>query len=257
VLGPVPLLALLAAAAPGAEPPCGLPPLTGARPFAPGEALSLDLTLLGAVHAGEASLAVGRPMSAGQVWPLEARFRADGLPGVGRLVAVALSWVDAGSLRPERYSEVVDEGGRRRTTDARLSPPGPEVVLQATDRGAASSSRFPRERDTLDPLSALAWLRSARLRPGDPLCLDLVAAGRLWRVRGRVAPRTEPVATGAGSFQALRIEGTGQRADDPSKTRRIWLWLSDDARRLPLAVVSEIDLGPVSARLEAVRGGRP
>jgi len=48
----------------------------------------------------------------------------------------------------------------------------------------------------------------------------------------------------------VRVEGTARRADGAGKPRTIWVWYSADARRLPLAVVSEVDLGMVSARLE-------
>jgi hypothetical protein len=109
----------------------------------------------------------------------------------------------------------------------------------------------------LDALSTLFYLRAARLAPGDRFCFDLVANRRFWRLEGTVAARREKVETPAGKFDTVRVDTTTRRADRPEeKPRPMHLWFSADARRLPVAIVSEIDLGPVSATLSAVRGTR-
>lgn len=251
------MLAAALALALAAPPACGLPPLAGPAPWGPGEVLSMEMGLLGVVRVGEVRFAVERPLSGGQVIPLSARARNTGRLGpVRRLAAVALSWVDARTLRPERYREQSDEDGRRRVSDTRLAPPGPQVTMELGDGDRTGRATFDREGEALDAVSALYYLRAARLAPGDRLCLDLVANGKYWRVEGAVAAEAAPVEVPAGRFEALRIEATARRADGKGPARTIWLWLGADARRLPLAVVSEVDLGPVSVKLSEVRGGR-
>jgi len=255
------MLSLALAAALGlavaAPPGCGLPPLAGPPPFGPGEVLSMDLGLLGAVKVGEVKFSVERPLSGGTVLTLAGRARNTARFGpLQKLVAVGLSWVDARTLRPERYREESDEDGRRRVTDARLAPPAPTVVLRQQDGPLANQVEVAREGEVMDPLAVMYYLRAATLTPGAPLCFDLVANGRYWRVEGAVAARPEPVEVPAGRFQALRIEATARRADGGGKSRPLWLWLSADARRLPLAAVSEVELGPVSAKLVEARGTR-
>jgi len=241
------LLALLLAA-PNA---CTLPPLAGPRPWAPGERLRMELSLLGSVKVGELQLSVERPMSGGAVIPLVAKARNTARFGpLQKLVAVGLSWVGAGTLRPERYREEADEDGRRRSTDVRFLPPGPQVTLQMMDRGVPSQSTFERRGEALDALSALYYVRATRLAAGDRLCFDMVANGKYWRFEGAVAARTERFEVPAGRFDAVQVEGTARRADGSGKPRSIWIWYSADARRLPLAVVSEVDLGLVTAKLE-------
>lgn len=248
-----PLLWLALAAAPG----CTLPPLAGPPPFGPGEVLSMDLGLLGAVRVGEIKFAVERPMSGGAVLPLSGRARNTARFGpLQRMIAVGLSWVDARTLRPERYREESDEDGRRRVSDTRLAPPGPTVTMALSDGLQRGSAEFERQGEALDALSALYYMRAARLAPGERFCFDMVGNGKYWRVEGKVAPAPEPVEVPAGRFQALRLEATARRADGKGKSRPLWLWLSTDARRLPLAAVSEVDLGPVSAKLTEVRGAR-
>jgi Protein of unknown function (DUF3108) len=245
-----PLLALLLAA-PAA---CALPPITGQSPWGPGERLRMNLSLLGAVKVGEIQFSVERPISNGAVIPLVAKARNTARFGpLQRLVAVGLSWVGSRSLRPERYREEADEDGRRRSIDVRLAPPGPKVTLESMDGPTHGTAVFDRQGDTLDALSALYYTRATRLAAGDRLCFDLVANGKYWRFEGAVARETERFEVPAGRFEALRVEGTARRADGAGKSRPIWIWYSADARRLPLAVVTEVDLGMVSAKLEEAR----
>lgn len=244
----------LALAAPAG---CALPPLAGPPPFGPGEVLSMDLGLLGAVRVGEVRFSVERPMSGGAVLPLAGRARNTARFGpLQRLVAVGLSWVDARTLRPARYREESDEDGRRRTSDTRLAPPGPTVTMELADGPRTGQAVFERQGEALDALSALYYVRAARLVPGERFCFDMVGNGKYWRVEGKVAARPEPVEVPAGRFETVRLEATARRADGQGRPRPLWVWLTTDARRLPVAAVSEVDLGPVSAKLVEVRGAR-
>lgn len=250
-----PLLALVLAAPPA----CALPPLAqGEPPWRTGEALTFDLDVLGMVKAGSLQTSVEPPMSAGRVIPLRARAKTDSnVASLKRVTGVALSWIDARTLLPERYRDEAVEGGQHRVSDTRLAPASAEVTIayRSGDRDAKTSYR--RERDVLDAVSAFYYLRAARLAPGEPFCFDLVANRRLWRFEGSVAAKPEKVETPAGRFETIRIDGVARRADDSgARARPVHLWISTDARRLPVAAVSEIDLGPVRAMLSGVRGAR-
>ncbi len=253
------MIAALAALALAAAPPCGLPPLAeGERPWRVNEALTYDLDVLGMVKAGTLQLAVERPMSSGKVIPLRARARtAPSLATLKPFAGVALSWIDATTLRPERYRDDADEGGVRKTSDARIAADARELVIEYRYGGTAGKTSYPRGRDVLDALSTIYYLRSARLSPGDRFCFELVANRRFWRLEGTVAARRERVETPAGRFETVRVDATTRRVDRPEDPPRpIHLWFGTDARRLPVAIVSEIDIGPVSATLSAVRGAR-
>jgi hypothetical protein len=251
-------LALSLVAAP-AGPPCALPALLPeGAPFRTGELLSFDLELV-LVRAGRLTMQVDRPMTRGTVLPLKARAQnTASFANVKRLTAVALSWIDASSLRPERYHEEGDEDGVRRSLDVRFKPGADTVTLEQRWRDRKGPKTFQREGEPLDILSALYYLRAARLAPEERFCLDLVAAGRFWRVTAQRAPGRERVDTPAGRFDTLRVDVEATRADLPpgakGRTRQIHVWLSDDARRLPVSLVGEIDLGPVSATLSSWRG---
>lgn len=250
-------LALLQALALAAT-PCAAPTLRAeGAPFRSGELLSYDLELL-LVKAGRLSLQVDRPMTRGEILPLKARAQTTAAAAnVRRITAVALSWIDASSLRPERYHEEGDEDGLRRSLDVRFKPLGPTVTLDQRWRDRRGPKTFERQGEALDTLSALYLLRAARLAPGEPFCIDLVAAGRYWRVRGSQAAGREAIDTPAGRFETFRVDAEAVRADlapgAKGRIRQLHVWLTADERRLPVSMVGEIDVGPISATLSSFR----
>jgi hypothetical protein len=238
---------------------CGPPPLAGGPlPFTTGEAESYDLELFGMVRAGTLQLSVERPMPGGKVVPLRARARTDAsVENLLRLAAVAFSWVDARTLLPERYREEAEENGVHKVSDARLSPPGPTIDLAFDMGGKPSAGHFPREGTVLDAVSAVYLLRAARLSAGDRFCFDLVARGRVWRVAGSVAAKVETLDTVVGRLETIRLDARATQADRPGDpVRQMHAWFSTDARRLFVAAVGDVDLGPVRLTLTEARPGR-
>jgi hypothetical protein len=256
------LLAAALAAEPSPAPPpqaCTLPPLApGERPWKAGETLTFDLDVLGIVKAGTLQVSVERAMSGGKVVPLVARARTDAsVANLKRFTGVALSWIDADTLQPERYRDESEEDGVRKTSDARLQPPRPEVTIDYRYGDRAGKTTYPRDRPVLDALSTLAYLRAAKLTPGDRFCFDLVANRRFWRLEGQVAAKTEKVDTPAGRFDTFRVDATTRRVDRlGDRPRPVHLGFTRDPRHLLVAIVSEVDVGPVRAMLSGVRGAR-
>lgn len=238
--------------------PCSLPPLRSeGAPFGTGEQLTFDLDLA-LVRAGRLSLQVDRPMAGGALLPLKARAQnSAAFANVRRLTMVALSWIDPATVRPERYHEEAEENGLRRSTDARFDPGAPTLTLDQRWRDQRTPRTFSRQGEPLDALSALYYLRAARLSAGDRFCLDLVGAGRYWRLTAQVAAGRERVDTPAGRFETFRVDVEATRADVPvggkGRTRQLHIWLTADERRLPVSIVSEIDAGPVAATLSSWR----
>jgi hypothetical protein len=246
--------ALVAASLSGA---CGAPAAApGPRPFRTGETLGYDLDLFGMVKAGDLELSVGRPLSAGKIVPLRARARTTAqVASLRKLAAVGLSWVEAATLLPERYRDESEEGGVHRSSDARLRPPAAEVKIESQTGDRKGAASYQRRGDVLDPLSAVYLLRAARLEAGERFCFDAVGRGRYWRVEATVAPDREQVETPAGTFDTVRVDLTGRRADAGAdqKAYEVHLWFSRDARRLLVAAVAELDIGPASVTLTGVR----
>jgi Protein of unknown function (DUF3108) len=207
---------------------------------------------MGMVKAGTMSLAVEPPIARGTLLPLRARVRNTSVFAKARRVkGYALSWVDARTLRPQRYRDEVEEDGLRKSTDTRLDHPGP-VTLEWRLGDKRGTTTAPRRGEVMDLLSTVYYLRTVRLEPGLALCFDLVANRRVWRITGTVAAKREKVESPAGTFDTVRVDAVLVRVDGSGPKRDVHFWFSRDARHLPVAAVSEIDLGPVRAMLARV-----
>ena len=95
---------------------------------------------------------------------------------------------------------------------------------------------------------AIYLLRALPLKEGMTVCFDVYGIRRIWRVWGKVLPK-EHVSLPVGEFEAWHLAGEAARLDLPDARRIVHVWISDDARRLPLAAVGMIDLGAVRATL--------
>ncbi len=246
---PAALAALLFSAP---ETSCALPALRGEPlPWDPGEIIGYDIDIMGIVKAGSASLAVERPML-GQI-AVKARIRNTSVfAKVRKLSGTALSWLDEKTLRPARYRDEVMENGVRKLTDARISQRAPEITIETQFGNQKEAVAFSREGEVIDLLAFVYYLRASELRPGQAMCFDLVANRRYWRFRGTVAAKLDRIESEAGIFDTRRIDATVTRADNPAAKRQLHIWISTDDRHLPVAAVSEIDLGPVRAMLSRV-----
>jgi hypothetical protein len=224
---------------------CGLPD-AGPVPWPARETLTYEMDV---PRGGSARATLRASSGAGQVL-LVGDAGLDSPLGIYRASGTARSWLDAATLRPGRYAdEIVDRTGRG--TSAASFGRGPAIRIDWTDGAKRGVNAFVRQPDVLDALSVVYYLRAAQLRRGVPLCFDLVAARKAWRVSGTVGA-TERVKTRAGTFTAVRIDGRATRTDRPGETLRLQLWLSSDARRLPVQATVETDAGTVRALLASV-----
>lgn len=247
--------ALLAAVV--AADPCGLPP-AGRPAWTIGETATYDLDLLGLVRAGSLQLSTERPsaLSGGNIVPLRARARTEAsVANLLKLTAIAYSWVDARTLLPERYREEADENGVRKVSDAKLAPPGPNIDFSSEIGGKKGMAQVPRKGPALDAVSAVSYLQAARIAPGDRMCFDLLARGRVWRVTGTVAAggRIESV---LGKVDTLRIDAQATVAGAEEERHQMHVWFTTAAPRRFLVAVGDVDLGPVKVTLAEVRGAK-
>jgi hypothetical protein len=251
------ILATALALALSAPAPCGLPPLRpGPLPFRAGETLRFDIDVMGVVRAGTVSLSVERPVFQGRQIPLKARIRNTSVfAKVRQLTGIALSWVDSRTLRPERYVDETREDGVKKTSDTRIPAGASEITIASQFGDRQEKITAARQGEVLDAISLLYFLRAAALRPGQAICVDVVANRRYWRLAATVAAGSDRIDSEAGIFDTVRIDGIATRADRPETKRPIHLWVSSDSRHLPVAVVSEVDLGPVKMMLSRVSGG--
>lgn len=229
-----------------------LPTLRSDRAFRPGEELDFSLDAMGA-QAGTLSLRV-LPLRDGQL-PIRAEANSNTFfSKIRRVHGVGTSYLDPQSLRPVRYVEDSLENDVHRTADVHFGGNPRQVGVAFSVNGALGHRTFHAVHDALDAAGAIFLMRQLPLHVGAPLCFEAYGIRRLWRVTGRVEAR-EHLSLPLGEFDAWHIAGEAVRVDDPRQHREVHVWISDDARRLPLVAVGSIDLGAVRATL--TRYARP
>ncbi|MGQ0506660.1 MAG: DUF3108 domain-containing protein, partial [Myxococcaceae bacterium] len=113
---------------------------------------------------------------------------------------------------------------------------------------AKGERRFQYANDGLDVAGAVYLMRQIPFKVDQPVCFDVFGIRSLWRMVGKVQTR-EHVSLPVGEFEAWHLVGVATRLDNPAMRREVHVWISDDARRLPLAAMGAIDLGAVRATL--------
>jgi hypothetical protein len=108
-------------------------------------------------------------------------------------------------------------------------------------------------RPVLDPISVIYYVRRLDLTPGKGHDLALYADGKLYNVHARVI-RRETITTPAGTFNCVLIEPEMVRGG-VVKEERLLIWYSDDERRLPVRIRSEVKFGSVTVTLKRVTSG--
>lgn len=220
-------------------------------PFGIGETLTYDVSWTRFLTAGTATLTVRerRPSGGGRA---SYYLVAEAKPGslVDRLYHLyykAESFLDTETLRPSLSTVYSDEKGRVSRRLMRFRSAESADYEWQVRTAPVNKAEFKTQPGTVDPLSALYVIRTMPLKPGTVSWVPVASNGKNYRLRLSVSPR-EQIKTGVGTLPALKITPLIQDADGrPATTRNLTVWISDDARRLPLRV--EVDLPVGSFRL--------
>jgi hypothetical protein len=236
-----------AAAAPRTERPV---------PFKPGEVLEYDIGWSSYLTAGSAVLTVRekKPSYNSVAYYITAEGRPT--PLLSKLYTLyykADTLIDAFTLLPQRGSLYVEEGKRRRMKTTTFNHPAKQAKYEVQ-----SATHVERTLTlpgfTQDALSALYVLRSIPMKAGDRFNMPVTDAGDVYKVQMQVIA-VEPVTTPLGTINALKIVPliTAPKGAPPPKG--IAIWISDDARRLPLRIEAQLAVGRFTVALRKASGG--
>jgi hypothetical protein len=100
-----------------------------------------------------------------------------------------------------------------------------------------------------DSLSCLYYFRSLPpLQVGETVTIDVHESNKNWRL-AIVALNREKVRTGAGEFMAIRTRAKVEFEGVFLERGDVYVWFTDDERRLPVRMDSKIKIGRITARL--------
>jgi uncharacterized protein DUF3108 len=213
-------------------------------PFHVGETLTYDISWTTFLTAGTATLTVKerRAVSAtAAVYDLVAEGRP--VPWLDRLYHLyykAESLVNTSTLHPSLATVYSDEHGHKTLKSSRFPAPT-RLEFQETESSPVERKTVPA--GTLDTLSAIYAIRAATLKAGQVVTMSVVEDATVYAVRWQIgAP--EPIKTPLGTISAWRVTpALFDTKGQPVTDRKIVIWLSDDARRLPLKFETDLPVG--------------
>jgi hypothetical protein len=241
----LPAAALAAFASFSSAQPARPPARTEAAvPFTVGETLTFDVTYSSYLVAGTAvSRVVDKRASPGApsyYIVVEGR-PIPMLASLYRLFYKMDTLLDAVTLLPHRGSLYTEEGASKRTTMTRFDRNTQKATFEVhAERVGRLEFDIPLQ--VQDGLSALYVLRAMTIRAGDTVALPVADEGRVYqaRIEGVGAER---VKVPLGEFDASSLKMTITDPDGQPAATNTALWISSDARRLPLKLQSDLPVG--------------
>ncbi|MCA1584691.1 MAG: DUF3108 domain-containing protein [Acidobacteria bacterium] len=237
--------------------PVPVPPPPGPAPFAIGERLSYEISWESGpidLAAGEATLSVVAPDASGSAlggsWAFEAR--ATSADWVARFFEARDRFLTAADseLRPLLHTREIREG--RRHYDRSYVFDRAASVVRSGDTPAAAASldavSLPTPEGVRDALTTFYYVRTFSLVPGDTLTLPVNDGGRNMVLHLLVGDH-ETIEHGGRPARTLRLEPRLARRIDRRQPLALTVWLSDDERRVPLAVSVSAGFGRLRADL--------
>ncbi len=173
-----------------------------------------------------------------------------------------ITWVDAGTGAVMQSVNILDRAGlgtsgkyKKRVTETDFEGRGYIRIVDAKDEKTTKrTTQVPR--DTFDPLSAMAWVRSLDLGEGEVATAHVIDGTVLLKVEviGRGRAKLDPmpsVAQGLGvkPEDVVLLEGTLSRVDrygvvrEDKRKYSFRAYMTQDERRLLLAIETDMWLG--------------
>lgn len=223
-------------------------------PFKVGETLTYDVSWSSYLTAGTAVTTVKekKPSFNSTAFYIVAEGRPTAL--VAKLYTLYYKMdtlIDSFTLLPQRGSIYSEEGKRRRfrttTFDRKTNKVAFEYQADTTVKDSFTTSPV-----TQDALSAIYVLRAVPFKAGDKMTMPVSDDGINYKSQFEIGA-SERVRTGLGDLSAARIKLT--LFDDKNKQvgRNLALWISDDARKLPVKMQAELTVGSFNLTLRDAR----
>jgi hypothetical protein len=158
------------------------------------------------------------------------------------------TWVDARDFQPLRFEKHAREG-HYESDEVEEFDLGRKV-------GSWREDRTPLPERIQDIISSFYYLRAQPLAVGSDVRVDMFSRGKIYKLKASVLDK-EKVETEAGTFDAFRVQPQlreNETAEDRNKGK-LFLWFSDDDKRLPVMAKTVMPIGSVTARLTKVVPG--
>lgn len=147
---------------------------------------------------------------------------------------------------PYLYTERKSEGRSR--TDRETSFDHTKLEATTTDHRNKSVKKQPTTTRTYDTLSSFYYFRTVPLQVGTSYFIEIFDGKKLWNTEVKVLRREELV-TSLGRFKTIVIHPLLKFEGIFARTGDMFIWLTDDERRLPVRMKSKVVVGSITATL--------
>lgn len=168
--------------------------------------------------------------------------------------STAESWLDCDGLFTRQYRQNRSEGKHHANDETHYDYEHKETVT--TNHIKGRERRSPLNQPVQDVVSSLYFVRAQKLMLDAEQSFTVNAANTNYVVTIRPDQRKEVWVRPVGNIQALRIEPSPTLKIVSSNKGRMWLWVSDDERRLPLLLNSELKIGNAKLVLFNIVSGK-
>lgn len=164
------------------------------------------------------------------------------------------SWIQASDFYSLGYSKHLEEGHFYRNEWVLYDYPRKAFLSKTTNKdGSFSYKQGTIPGPVQDILSSLYFIRTKPLHVGDEVVLDANTKDN-WPLVIKVLSRTH-VKVPAGKFDVVVVEPfVRQEGIFVQKGRHLQVWMTDDARHIPVQMSVEVLFGHVTAKLLRING---
>ncbi len=108
---------------------------------------------------------------------------------------------------------------------------------------------------TQDILGSILMVRNADLKVGSHKIVDVVDDGKFYSLKTKIRKKEE-VEVPYGEFETYKVEPFLQSNGIFKNEGKLWVWFSDDERRIPVKLQAKIVLGSVKVSLVKYTPGK-
>ena len=147
---------------------------------------------------------------------------------------------------PENYRVKLREGRHRRHKESIFDHANGQVTF--IDHLEGKRKTYKIDGKTYDPLTSFYYVRTLKLEVGKSVYVNVFDSKKLWNVEVQVL-RKERIKTKLGKFDTVVIKPLLKSEGIFSKKGDVYIWLTDDKKRIPVKLESKVAIGSITATL--------
>jgi hypothetical protein len=165
------------------------------------------------------------------------------------------SWLDVEGLFSRKFRQDRTEGTHHRADETSYDYNRKELVIKTPAK--QNEKRFPLAQPVQDVISCIYYMRTQPLKLHNKTTFVINNGNTNYDVSVSPDQRKSLWVRPVGEVQALRFEPNPTLKIVASNKGRMWFWVSDDLRRLPLIVATDMKIGSAKLVLFKVETSNP